>query len=76
MITEVVNFPMSDQILEKVGKIIKNKYQRTQIKNAVVKIEKEYKQQVFDNLSQQEEFDWAGLEKQCKSGYNCKTEAG
>lgn len=72
MIEELAEFPLSEQVLEKVGKFIKRTYQSTHLVKTVKEMEEKYKQNVFDDLSQQEEFDWEGLMRYIDDNLLCR----
>ena len=63
MIKEIEDFPFLEQIIEKIGTVIKDRHQRAQLKKDVAEIVADDKKRVFESLSRQEEFDWAGMEK-------------
>lgn len=61
MIAELAEVPFSEPLIEAAGKFIKKKYKTAEFIHSVRELEEEHKQNVFENLSRQEEFDWAGL---------------
>lgn len=61
MIAELAEIPFSEPLIEAAGKFIKKKYKTTEFLHNIRELEEEYKRNVFENLSQQEEFDWTGL---------------
>lgn len=58
MITELAEIPFSEPLIEAAGKFIKKKYKTAEFIHKVRELEEEYKRNVFENLSRQEEFDW------------------
>lgn len=52
---------VSEKMFEEVGEWIKKTYEQKVLAKAVGETEEEYKEKVFEHLSQQEEFDWEGL---------------
>ena len=61
MIAELAEIPFSETLIEAAGKFIKKKYKTTEFLYNIRELEEEYKLNVFEHLSQQEEFDWTGL---------------
>ncbi len=61
MIAELAEIPFSEPLIEAAGKFIKKKYKTTKFLYNIRELEEEYKRNVFEHLSRQEEFDWTGL---------------
>lgn len=61
MIAELAEIPFSETLIEAAGKFIKKKYKTTEFLYNIRELEEEYKLNVFEHLSRQEEFDWTGL---------------
>ncbi len=61
MVAELAEIPFSEPLIEAASKFIKKKYKTTEFIHSVKELEEEYKRNVFENLSRQEEFDWTGL---------------
>lgn len=61
MIAELAETPFSEPLLEAAGKFIKKTYKTTEFLHSIRTLEEGHKRNVFENLSRQEEFDWAGL---------------
>ena len=61
MIAELAEIPFFEPLIEAAGKFIKKKYKTTEFLHNIRELEEEYKRNVFEHLSWQEEFDWTGL---------------
>ena len=61
MIAELAEIPFSEPLIEAAVRFIKKKYKTTEFLYNIRELEEEYKLNVFEYLSRQEEFDWTGL---------------